>query len=163
MAYYAFFENVTEPIRKTPKFKKTKSVGYLPPMEELKNRDGEVVVYYQTKQGDEQGKPSYWLQAKNGLNLTGLKDYYVNGKLGGFAYGYPYGKETYSKDNKKNPFYMYRKDGFLFKFHYRDDGDIGSFEMIVLSGAKMLIASYCKLFVDCGFDDDLERLREMSE
>lgn len=30
------------------------------------------------------------LQAKNSLNFTGLKDYFVDGKLSGFAYGYPW-------------------------------------------------------------------------
>ena len=160
--YYAFFENVTEPNKKTPKFEKKVSVGYYPVMDELKSRDGRMYLYLQaqTKNGDD--KPSYWLQAKNSLNLTGLKEYFVNGRYCGFAFGYPYGREFYGKDNKPNPFYQNRKDGFLFKFNIRDDGEVGSFEMIVMGGAKSLIGSYCKMLVDGGFDEELEELRKLA-
>lgn len=160
--YYAFFENVTEPARKTPKFRMKVSAGYYPVMEELKGRDGKVCLYYQTKSAVGDDKPTYWLQAKNSLNLTGLKEYFVNGRYCGFAFGYPYGREFYGKDNKPNPFYKNRKDGFLFKFHFRDDGEIGGFEMIVLSGAKSLIGAYCKMLVDGGFDEELEELRKLA-
>ena len=38
--------------------------------------------------------PAMRLQAKDSLNFTGLKDYFIDGKLSGFAYGYPLADET---------------------------------------------------------------------
>ena len=162
IGYYAFFENVTEPTKKTAKFEKKVSVGYYPVMDELMNREGKVWLYLQEslKNGDD--KPSYWLQARNSLNFTGLKEYFINGRYCGYAFGYPYSKETYGKDNKPNPFFKNRKDGFLFKFNIREDGEVGSFELVVMSGAKSLIGSYCKMLVDGGFDEELEELRRLA-
>ena len=111
--------------------------------------------------------PSMRLQAKGSLNFTGLKEWFENGKLSGFAYGYPSNKPTYSKDNKPNPFYDYRNDGYLFVVHQDQSNPENiiptEIELIVLEGAKVLISSYCKLLVIGGFNEALENLRKQAK
>ena len=90
--------------KKTPKYVITAEAGYYPPMDELRGRDGRVSVYLMAKRENQtkSSVPAMSLQAKNSLNLTGLKDYFVNGALSGFAYGYPLDKPVYSSKERKN-------------------------------------------------------------
>ena len=110
------------------------------------------------------------LQAKNSLNFTGLKDYFVDGRLSGFAYGYPLATETYSSKQKPNPFFNYKDDGFLFIIHQdqtaaTEPEKIKPFriELIVLEGAKVLIPAYCKMLQMGGFDEAITLLREQAK
>lgn len=110
------------------------------------------------------------LQAKNSLNFTGLKDYFVNGRLSGFAYGYPLSAETYGSKRKPNPFYNFRDDGFLFIVHQDQTATTApekikpsSIELVVLDGAKVLISSYCKMLQIGGFDEALAALRKQAK
>lgn len=165
--YYALLVNTTQKGKKTPKFTISAQAGYYPPMEQLKGRDGQISMNLMEKLKEGDNVPSMRLQAKNSLNFTGLKDYFQDGKLSGFAYGYPLDKPTYSKDGKRNPFYEYKEDGFLFIIH-TDDKDKNnlvpvSIELIVLEGAKVLISAYCKQLVMGGFDDALEALRKQAQ
>lgn len=165
--YYAKFVNTTQNGKKTPKFTIIMQAGYYPPMEQLKGRDGKISMYLMEKLKEGDNVPSMRLQAVKSLNFTGLKEYFQDGKLSGFAYGYPLDSETYSKGSKPNPFFDYRQDGFLFKV-YQDGSDPKSvvpvcIELIVLEGAKVLISAYCKQLVMGGFDDALQALREQAE
>lgn len=165
--YYARMVNTTQTGKKTPKYTITAQAGYYPPMEQLKGRDGKISVNLMEKLREGENIPSMRLQAKNSLNLTGLKEYFKDGKLSGYAYGYPLDKPTYSKDEKPNPFFEYKQDGFLFLIH-QDEKDTGkemptSIELIVLEGARVLISAYCKQLVMGGFNDDLKQLREQAQ
>ena len=164
--YYAKMVNTTPKGKKTPKYTIVAQAGLFPAIENLKGRDGRVSFNLMEKLKEGANVPAMRLQAKNSLNFTGLKDYFENGKLSGFAYGYPLDKETYSKDNKPNPFYEYRKDGYLFLVH-QDPNTPSSIiptciELIVLEGAKVSISSYCKQLVMGGFNEDIKALREQA-
>lgn len=165
--YYAKMVNATQNGKKTPKFTITMQAGYYPPMEFLIGRDGLISMNLMEKLKEGDNVPSMRLQAKNSLNFTGLKEYFVDGKLSGYAYGYPLDKPTYSGKDKQNPFYDYKDDGFLFVVH-TDEGNPKNIvpvaiEMIVLESAKVLISAYCKQLVMGGFDDALQTLRVQAQ
>ena len=145
--------------KKIPKYIITKEAGYYEPMEQIKGRNGLVSMYLMEKLKDGANVPSMRLQAKNSLNFTGLKDYFVDGRLSGFAYGYPLADKVYSSKKIENPFYEYRNDGFLFIIHQDQKAATVPeqirptfIELIVLDGAKVLIPSYCKQLMMGGFD-----------
>ena len=165
--FYAKLENSTKENGKTPKYTIIEKAGYYEPMEALRDKSGLISFYLMEKLKEGLNVPSMRLQAKGSLNFTGLKDYFVDGKLSGFAYGYPYDRMTYSSKNKINPFFDYKDDGFLFIVHSQKqtDGKVikvipESIELIVLEGAKVLISSYCKQLSMGGFDDALQALRK---
>lgn len=165
--YYAKMVNTTQKGKKTPKYTITAQAGYYPPMEYLIGRDGQISVNLMEKLKEGDNVPSMRLQAKNSLNLTGLKDYFQDGKLSGYAYGNPMDKPTYSKDEKPNPFFDYRQDGFLFLIEQDENDPTNltptSIEMVVLEGAKVLISAYCKQLIMGGFDEALKALREQAK
>lgn len=165
--YYAKMVNTTQKGKKTPKYTITAQAGYYPPMELLRGRDGQISMNLMEKLKEGDNVPSMRLQAKNSLNFTGLKDYFQDGKLSGFAYGYPLDKQTYSKDEKSNPFFDYKQDGFLFLIEWDEKDPTNltptSIELIVLEGAKVLISAYCKQLVMGGFDEVLQALREQAQ
>ena len=165
--YYAKMVNTTQKGKKTPKYTITAQAGYYPPMEQLRGRDGQISMNLMEKLKEGDGVPSMRLQAKNSLNFTGLKDYFQDGKLSGFAYGYPLDKPTYSKDEKPNPFFDYKQDGFLFLIEQDEKDPTNltptSIELVVLEGAKVLISAYCKQLVMGGFDEALQALREQAQ
>lgn len=157
--YYARLELCKEGI-KTPKYRIVAEAGYYAPMECLKGKDGRVSMYLQNQRKERDDIPAMWLQAKKSLNFTGLKSYFIDGKISGFAYGYPNDKKIYSKKAIPNPFYEYKEDGFLFLIRDDKTGIVpASIELIVLEGAKVLIAAYCKQLVMGGFDEALSLLR----
>ena len=165
--YYAKMVNSTQKGKKTPKYTITAQAGYYPPMEQLRGRDGLISMNLMEKLKEGDNVPSMRLQAKNSFNFTGLKEYFEDGKLSGFAYGYPLDKPTYSKDDKPNPFYEYRGDGYLFKV-YQDEKDPTNLtptciELVVLEGAKVLISAYCKQLKMGGFDEVLATLRKQAQ
>lgn len=161
--YYAKLERCKEGI-KTPKYTIVKEAGYYAPMESLKGKDGHVSMYLQNQRKEKEDIPPMWLQAKNSLNFTGLKFYFIDGKISGYAYGYPLDEETYSKKDIKNPFFEYKNDGFLFLIHDDETGILPKYiELIVLEDAKPLIASYCKQLIMGGFDEALSLLRKQAQ
>lgn len=87
--YYAKMEYDTNS-KKTPKYVIKAEAGFYEPMEHIKGRNGLVSMYLMEKLKEGANVPSMRLQAKDSLNFTGLKDYFVDGKLSGFAYGYPW-------------------------------------------------------------------------
>lgn len=165
--YYARMTNTTQKGKKTPKFTILGQCGYYPPMEQLRGKDGLISMYLMPQSQEEKSStPPMRLQAMKSLNFTGLKDFWVEGKISGFAYGYPFDKPTYSKDEKPNPFHDYKDDGFLFIFHYDEQDPTNltpiSIELIVLEGAKVLIGAYCKMLAMGGFDEALAALRKQA-
>lgn len=165
--YYALLTETTAEGKQTPKYTIVKAAGYYPPMEHLKGKGGKISFYLMEKLKEGLDAPAYRLQGKSSLNFTGLKDYFVDGKLTGFAYGYPFGVATYGKDNKPNPFYQYKAEGYLFKVYQNPDNqnDIKptQIELIVLADAKPLIASYCKMLQQGGFDEALGLMRQQAD
>ena len=137
--YYARLEDCTGN-GKTPKYVITAQAGYYPPMDEIVGRDGKISMYLQVSKDSGSKKdnaPAMKLQAKNSLNFTGLKDYFVNGRLSGFAYGYPNRAKTYSKPS--------------------------CIELLVVEGAKVLSAAYCKMLQMGGFGEALAALRKQAK
>lgn len=151
--------------QKTPKYRICQMAGYYPPMDAIRGRDGQISMYLTEKIKEGANVPSMRLQAKDSLNFTGLKEYFADGgKLSGYAYGYPLDTPTYSAKKKPNPFFDAKMDGFIFLF----DGGTPSnpmpatFEMLVLEGAKNLIASYCKMLMAGGFSEALAAMRKIA-
>ena len=165
--FYARMLNTTQKGKNTPKYTIIGAAGFYPPMELLRGRDTKVSMNLMEKLKEGENVPSMRLQAKGSLNFTGLKEWFVNDKLSGFAYGYPSNKPTYSKDNKPNPFYDYRNDGYLFVVHQDQSNPENliptEIELIVLEGVKVLISSYCKQLAMGGFDEALENLRKQAK
>lgn len=156
--------------KKIPKYVITTQAGYYPPMEQIKGRNGLVFMYLMEKLKEGTNVPSMRLQAKDSLNFTGLKEYFVDGRLSGFAYGYPLTDKTYSSKKKENPFYEYKDDGYLFIVHQDRNADTAPeqirptvIELIILDGAKVLISSYCKQLMMGGFDEAIKSLREQAK
>ncbi len=170
--YYARFDDCTGS-GKIPKYVITAQAGYYPPMDEIVGRDGKISMYLQVSKDSGSKKdnaPAMKLQAKNSLNFTGLKDYFLNGRLSGFAYGYPLAVKTYSSKQKPNPFFAYKDDGFLFIVHQDQTATTepeklkpSCIELVVLEGAKVLISSYCKQLMMGGFDEAIKSLREQAK
>lgn len=165
--FYARMLNTTQKGKITPKYTIIGAAGFYPPMELLRGRDTKVSMNLMGKLKEGENVPSMRLQAKGSLNFTGLKEWFENGKLSGFAYGYPSNKPTYSKDNKPNPFYDYKNDGYLFVVHQDQSNPKNlvptEIELIVLEGVKVLISSYCKQLAMGGFNEDLENLRKLAK
>ncbi len=165
--YYAKMVYTSQKGKKTPKYTIVFQAGYYPPMESLRGKDGNISLYLMEKLKEGDNIPSMRLQAKNSLNFTGLKEYFQDGKLSGFAYGYPLDKPTFSKKDKPNPFYEYRQDGFLFRIVQDESDPINliptCIELIVLENAKVLISAYCKQMIMGGFDEALQALRVQSQ
>lgn len=164
--YYAKLKYSTEEGKKTPKYTITEWAGYYPPMEKLRGRDERISLNLMDKRKEGMNIPSMRLQAKGSLNFTGLKEYFADGKLSGFAYGYPDSRETYSSKKKPNPFFEYKDDGFLFVVHQnpKDPSSIIpiQIELIVLEKARVLIPAYLKQLIMGGFDKELAQLREQA-
>lgn len=166
IVYYACMEVATNTGRRTPKYTIKSQAGFYPPMEKLRGKDGQISMYLMPQsREDNSSTPPMKLQAKNSLNFTGLKDYWIDGKMSGFAYGYPYRMPWHSSKITPNPFYDNREDGFLFIIHQEQDSPTPlptKIELIVLEGAKVLIGAYCKQLEMGGFDDELAALREQA-
>lgn len=154
----------------TPKYTITAEVGYMPEMEQLRGKDGKISMYLCNKiRDDKSSTPPKFLQAKNNLNFTGLKDYWQDGKMSGFAFGNPDPRPTYSSKNKKNPLYSCRNDGFLFVVHFEQATQAQQeqikpsyFELIVVEGGKLMAGAFCKQLQIGGFNEVLKILREQT-
>lgn len=166
--YYSCLEDCTGD-RKTPKYRESNSAMYYPPMEQIRGKDGFVSMFLKPNISKKPDAPEMCLQAKDSLNFTGLYNYFVDGRLSGYAYGAPLPTRTYSKDNKTNPFYDFRFDGYLFLMHYDDKSLLRptTIELIVLAGDESdclhsLLPSYCKMLQMGGFNDELAALRKQA-
>lgn len=77
--YYCRMANTTK--GKTPRYTIVQEAGYFEPMQYLKGRDGRISMYLVEKLREGDRVPAMRLQAKGSLNFTGLKEYFINGKL----------------------------------------------------------------------------------
>lgn len=170
--YYALLSRCKS--TKTPKYTVTAQAGFYAPMLELTGKDGRISVYLlQSKESGmkKDNAPAMRLQAKNSFNFTGLHEFYTHdGRMSGFAYGYPPDMETYgAKRPRRNPFFAHCADGFLFIAH-QDPGAATAaerllpscIELVVLEGARVCAASYLKQLQMGGFDAELEALRKLA-
>ncbi len=163
--FYAKMEYSTQKGRETPRYTITRQAGYYPPMEQLKGRDGKISFFLLPQSREDiSSTPPMKLQGKGSLNFTGLKDYWIEGKISGLAYGYPLDKPTYSSKAKQNPFFDYKDDGYLFYIHTNATQPTKPtyIELLILEGAakvKGILASYCKMLEMGGFDEALQALR----
>lgn len=158
--YYAKMVNTTPKGAKTLKYTITAQAGYYPPMEHLRGKDGYISFYLMEKLKEGSHVPSMRLQGKNGLNFTGLKDWFIDGKLSGFAYGNPLDKPTYGAKNRPNPFYEYREDGYLFVV--QANLVPVEIELLVLEQTGQMTPRYCKQLQMGGFDEELAILRQQA-
>lgn len=162
--YYAKLVDVTGD-KSTPRYEIETSKGTYPPMEALRGRNGAISFYLLPSKdsGSSDNAPTMRLQGKNSFNLTGLKDYFVGGRMSGYAYGYPPTMQTYgAKTKRANPFLQNKYDAFLFIVHGSADKNNlrpSVIEMIVLRGGRTLATSYVKQLRDGGFDNELQQLR----
>ena len=167
--YYATLEYCKDS-KETPKYVISAQAGDYPPMEELKSRDGRVYMYLMEKIRNGAHIPSIRLQVtKNGLNFTGMKEYFIDGKISGFAYGYPDKSDTYKNHGKEkpNPFYDYKNDGFLFIVHQDKTATTEAerlrpsyIELIVLAHGRENLRIWCKQLLMGGFNKIIGKIRE---
>lgn len=142
---------------KCSKYSVSEEAGYYPPMEHLRGKDGKISMYLLPAKESGVTKanaPAMRLQAAGNLNFTGLHGDIVNGRLRGYAYGYANGAETYGgKNPRRNPFYEYRGDAYLFLVHWPDGAARpSSIEMAVLAGARSMAAAHCERLKRGGLD-----------
>ena len=102
-----------------PRFDLTRLAGYYKPLESLKNKRGQIILYLNETRGiidsPDQRRADRFLMCKNSLNFSSvyLLDSTPNdGSL--IGYGNPNRAKTYSKDKKPNPFLEVKDDGFIF-------------------------------------------------
>jgi len=163
--YYCQMAYSTAYGKKTPKYTIVKQAGYYPPMEQLRGRDGKISFQLMERLKEGDNVPAMRLQAKNSLNFTGLKNFFTeDGKLSGFAYGYPQDKATYSSQNKPNPFHIYKDDCFLFIISQEGESLLPTgLELVVIEGGKVLAAAYCQQLAAGGFSNELTQLRTAAQ
>jgi hypothetical protein len=79
-------------------------------------RDG-ICGYLKNNISSKSNAPEMNFELKNGFNLTGLKQWWTEGRVSGFAYGEPdTRKDVGNKHTRANPFYPSRTDDcFLFR------------------------------------------------
>lgn len=151
--YYAILEDCT--ILETPKYKIGPAIGRYEPLSRLVGKDGEVSFYLNRLPSRDPKAPEMRLQGKGSMNFSGLRFIYdEQGRRTNCAYGYPCPADVIKMGKKTvvNPFFGYRKDGYLFKLHYdRGTERPSSIELIVLSDAKAEIPAYCAMLVRGGF------------
>jgi hypothetical protein len=158
--YYVKFELV-ENNNKHPKYYATKAVGSYAPFEALKT-NGKISVTLLPAINQNRNAPALRLQAKNSLNLTGIKDVFKNhGQLSGIAFGYPLSTKYYgSNPQRENPFWGYENNAFLFVIPYSGkQPQFKNFEVVVLEKSRVYIELYAKQMLLGAFNNELDDLR----
>lgn len=129
---------------KIPKYKVTMWGGDRAEMQFWHNtftgRNGEIEVTFREHTSTKSNAPEMKIEAKNSFNITGVKQWWEDGKPTGTGYGEPYGNETYGEAKvRPNPLYPSRvEDSFLIATT-PDKSDLSNtipeeFELIVLKG-----------------------------
>ena len=123
----------------------------------------EIHIVLKPNQTTKTSAPEMNLQVKGGQNLTGLKQWFQEGRLSGYAYGEPSDDKVFGNKNPKpNCFYPFRTDGFLFRCTPSSDPTNvipTQIEWIVLQGGqgvKIHAAQYLTLLRNGGLDTELE-------
>ena len=158
--------------KETPKYRLCQYAGSSEYWEVLKeslaSRDGNIYVYLNGELASvsqkQESAEAYLQVVRNSLRLTGLYQYYVEGKASGYASGNPLRDDTFSAKKKPNPLVKYREDCYLFKFepNKKDPCDVFpiGFEWIVLQGPGVykLKETYLSVLRIGGFAEALEEL-----
>ena len=155
----------------TPKYVLTKIFGDYKPIEALIGRDGNVSVFLTEKiDPDNADAPTMTLQGKGSLNISGLKNYFVDGgKVARACYGTPPKGATYGgKKPKPNPFADNETDGFIFLLGdvvevANDQGKQVAIpkyiEWLIIPNANRLVGTYVSGFAKGGYVELIEQLR----
>lgn len=150
--------------RKTPKYNMVEAAGEYEPFKELKGKNGKVNMYLMGKRESQPSNaPAMFLQVvKTNQNLTGLREYFRDGKPAGVAYGEPQPDATYK--GKPNVFYPFKDDGYLFIFAYEDENQPPTdFELIVVEGGKVMLPTFAKMLANGLLDAEVANLRNLAE
>lgn len=148
---------------KVPRFDLTQMAGYYRPLERLKNRKGQVVLYLNETRGiiesPDTRRADRFLMAKDSLNFSSV--YLLNMDTQGHSligHGSPNRSQTFGKDKKQNPFYECRDDGFLFII----SPDWRVIEVLVIPDGVNTILGNAKALFDGVYNGALETMRETS-
>jgi hypothetical protein len=140
---------------KTPRYVAIVQAGYFKPLNELKNKGGEIVMYYQRNDKcNPNSKAETRLQCKGSVNFSSV--YLQNMKIGETLIGHgepPQAKEL--KGGKQNPFYGNREDGYLFLIA----PDLSTIEIIIVPNGRYLIQGVAKQLEDGQFNEALKQIR----
>jgi hypothetical protein len=141
---------------KTPRYVATTQAGYFKPLNELKNIQGEIVMYYQRNDKcNPNSKAETRLQCKGSINFSSI--YLQNMKIGETLIGYgepPQTKEL--KGGKQNPFFESKADGYLFLI----SPDLNTIEILIVPNGRYLIQGVAKQLEDGQFNEALKQMRD---
>lgn len=147
---------------KTPRFDLTRLAGYYKPLESLKNKKGQIVLYLNGTLGiidsTDQRRADRFLMGKNSLNFSSiyLLDSSIQTNRGCFVgYGNPNRSRTYSKENRPNPFFECKNDGFIFLI----TPDWKAIEILVIPDGYNTILGNAKALADGVYNEALETMR----
>lgn len=145
----------------TPRFDLTRMAGSLPGLEALANRRGQIVMYLQQARGiinsQDGRRADCFLMAKNSLNFSSL--YLLNRTTDGapfVGFGNPLPGQTYGKDNRPNPFYQSRNDGYIFLV----SPDWVRIEVLIVPDGKYTIVGEAGMVQKGLLDDAIQSIRE---
>lgn len=144
-----------------PRFDLTKMAGSLPGLEALANKRLQIVMYLQRAMGiinaSDGRRADCFLMAKNSLNFSSL--YLLNRTTEGapfVGFGNPLPGQTYGKDNRPNPFYQSRNDGYIFIV----SPDWKKIEVLVIPDGKFTIIGEAGMVQRGEWDDAIHSIRE---
>jgi len=144
---------------KTPRYVATAQAGYFKPLNELKSKSGEIVMYYQRNDKcNPNSKAETRLQCKGSLNFSSI--YLQNMKIGETLIGYgepPQTKEL--KGGKQNPFFENKADGYLFLVA----PDLNTIEILIVPNGRYLIQGVAKQLEDGQFNEALNSMRNTAK
>ena len=144
-----------------PRFDLTKMAGSLPGLDALTNRKGMVVMYLQRAMGiinaSDGRRADCFLMAKNSLNFSSLYLLNRSNERAHFVgFGNPMSAETYGKDNKPNPFYQSRNDGYIFII----SPDWKKIEVFVVPNGKFVILGEASMVQKNMLDEAIQSIRQ---
>lgn len=147
---------------KVPKYRLAEQHGRFGPMKEaLRGKDGKQWFYLNTPRRTGEGLPEFYLQARSGLNISGLFRLMAgNGTPTRTFYGYP-GKKRETDGIKpiQNPFYpSHVDDAFIIQFRELSNTPTGIL-MVSLGGCRLRAKEAAILYYKKGMAEELERLK----
>lgn len=147
---------------KVPRFDLTRLAGYYKPLESLRNKKGQIILYLNETRGiiesPDKRRADRFLMGKDSLNFSSvfLLDSSANNDGNGFVgYGNPNRAKTYSKDKKPNPFLEVKNDGFLFLI----TPDWRAVEVLIIPNGYNTILGNAKALADGIYNEALETMR----
>lgn len=146
---------------RVPRFDLTKMAGILPGLEALTSRKGRLAMYLQRAMGlinaSDGRRADCFLMAKNSLNFSSL--YLLNRTTDGapfVGFGNPLPGQTYGKDNRPNPFYQSRNDGYIFIV----SPDWQKIEVLVVPSGKYTIVGEASMVQKGLLDEAIQSIRQ---